>query len=141
MSLPKMHWLPKEQWGTPRAGAGSEELSGKAPLAGLFSGEALPMQRLMEARQCSSRCKARPPLLPRLTQYCTPQVFGPAPACCQTEMAQIQCLSLHQSQQAAQCSQLSWHARWSSSTILLRPASHRLPQSCQMGLHRQGCRV
>ncbi len=41
MSLPKMHWLPKDQWEAPRAVTGVDELSGKAPLAGLFSGEAL----------------------------------------------------------------------------------------------------
>ncbi len=41
MSLPKMHWLPKDQWEAPRAVTGVDELSGKAPLSGLFSGEAL----------------------------------------------------------------------------------------------------
>lgn len=46
MSLPKMHWLPKDEWVAPRVGVGSEELSGEAPLAGLFSGDALDLYPL-----------------------------------------------------------------------------------------------
>lgn len=41
MSHPKMLWLPKDQWEAPRVVVGGGELSGKAPLAGLFSGGAL----------------------------------------------------------------------------------------------------
>ena len=40
MSQPKMEWLPKDQWEAPRVAAGGDDLSGKAPLAGLFSGPA-----------------------------------------------------------------------------------------------------
>ena len=86
MSLPKMHWLPKDQWQTPRDVTGVDELNGKAPLAGLFSGGVLAAevfhasQRLpswlqstfnlppycpLDSMNASSRLLARPQLVAR----------------------------------------------------------------------------